>query len=76
MPRHVAVGRAEGHQGEVEALNQEELLDVHGANLNMSIERVDIQQADRPSKKKDFLYGILSKGKIRKRTYTKYFISY
>ena len=52
MSRHVAVSRAQGHQGEVEALNQEEFLNVDGANLNMSIVRVDIQQADRTSKKR------------------------
>ena len=50
MPGHVAVGRAEAHQGEVEALNQEDLLNVDGTNPNMSIVRVDIPQADRPSK--------------------------
>ena len=50
MPGHVAVSRAEAHQGEVEALNQEDLLNVDGTNPNMSIVRVDIPQADRPSK--------------------------
>ena len=50
MPGHVAVGRAEAHQGEVKALNQEDLLNVDGTNPNMSIVRVDIPQADRPSK--------------------------
>ena len=49
MPGHVAVSRAEAHQGEVEALNQEDLLNVDGTNPNMSIVRVDIPQADRPS---------------------------
>ena len=50
MPGHVAVGSAEAHQGEVKALNQEDLLNVDGTNPNMSIVRVDIPQADRPSK--------------------------
>ena len=50
MPGHVAVSRAEAHQGEVEALNQEDLLNVDGTDPNMSIVRVDIPQADRPSK--------------------------
>ena len=50
MSGHVAVSRAEAHQGEVEALNQEDLLNVDGTNPNMSIVRVDIPQADRPSK--------------------------
>ena len=50
MPGHVAVSRAEAHQGEIEALNQEDLLNVDGTNPNMSIVRVDIPQADRPSK--------------------------
>ena len=50
MSGHVAVSRADAHQGEVEALNQEDLLNVDGTNPNMSIVRVDIPQADRPSK--------------------------
>ena len=50
MSGHVAVSRADAHQGEVEALNQEDLLNVDGTDLNMSIVRVDIPQADRPSK--------------------------
>ena len=50
MSGHVAVSRADAHQGEVEALNQEDLFNVERTNPNMSIVRVDIPQADRPSK--------------------------
>ena len=58
MSGHVAVSRAEAHQGEVEALNQEDLLNVDGTNPNMSIVRVDIPQADRPSKEIFFFLEI------------------
>ena len=47
MSGQIAVGRAEGYQGEVEALHQEELLHVDIANLNMAAVRVDIAQANR-----------------------------
>ena len=70
MPGHVAVGRAEGHQGEVEALHQEELRNVDGTNLNVSIVRVDIQQPDR-TRKKIFFMAFLTNGDIRSRTYIK-----
>ena len=57
MPGHVAVSRADAHQGEVEALNQEDLLNVDGTNPNMSIVRVGIHQVDRPSKEIFFFFG-------------------
>ena len=56
MSGHVAVSRADAHQGEVEALNQEDLFNVERTNPNMSIVRVGIHQVDRPSKEIFFFW--------------------
>ena len=58
MSGHVAVSRADAHQGEVEALNQEDLFYVERTNPNMSIVRVDIQQLDRTNKEMFLFFWI------------------
>ena len=52
MSGEVAVCGAQSHQGEVEALHEEKLFHVDGANLNMTVVWVDIPQANRTNRKK------------------------